>query len=86
MRLKTKTILSALKSGYYILKMIGHLLTAWLTLGWKVRKARRSFEKQLVNVGMPREDAEQLSRVYSELKDQMLSSVKGAIVNSRKSS
>ena len=84
--MKTKTIVIVLKSGYYILKTIRHLLTAWLTLGWKVRKARRSFEKQLINVGMPREDAEQLSRVYSELKDQMLSTVKGAIANSRKSS
>jgi hypothetical protein len=84
--LKTKTIISVLKSGYYILKTIGHLLTAWLTLGWKVRKARRSFEKQLINAGMPREDAEQLSMVYSELKDQLLSTVKGAIANSRKSS
>lgn len=84
--MKTKTIISVLKSGYYILKTIGHLLTAWLTLGWKVRKARRSFEKQLINAGMPREDAEQLSMVYSELKDQLLSTVKGAIANSRKSS
>jgi hypothetical protein len=84
--LKKNTIITVFKSGYYILKMSGHLLTAWLTLGWKVRKARRSFEKQLVNAGMLREDAEQLSRVYSELKDQMLSTVKVAIANSRKSS
>jgi hypothetical protein len=86
MRLKARTILSVLKSGYYILKTGGHLLTAWLTLGWKVRSARRTFEKQLVNVGMPREDAERLSRVYSEFKDQMLSIVKSAITSSRKPS
>jgi hypothetical protein len=84
--LKTRTILSVLKSGYYILKASGHLLTAWLTIGWKVRRTRRAFEKQLINVGMPRKDAERLSTVYSELKDQMLNTVKGAIANSRKSS
>jgi len=82
--LKAKTIVTVLKGSYYILKMSGSLLTAWLTLGWHVRRARKSFEKQLIKGGMAREDAEQISEVYSDLKDQMMGAVKGAISNARK--
>jgi len=75
---------TVIKGSYYILKMSGSLLLAWLTLGWHVRRARKSFEKQLINGGMAREDAEQISEVYSDLKDQMIRAVKGAISNVRK--
>lgn len=83
--MKASTIATVLKGSYYILKMSGSLLSAWLTLGWRVGRARRSFEKQLVKGGMTREDARQVSEVYSELKDQMMSTVKGAISSARKS-
>jgi len=82
--LKIKTIVTVIKGSYYILKMAGSLLTAWLTLGWRVRRARKSFEKQLIKGGMAREDAKQISKVYSDLKDQMMGAVKGAISNTRK--
>jgi hypothetical protein len=85
-KLKAKTVATVLKGSYYILKMSGSLLSAWLTLGWRVGRARRSFENQLVQGGMTKEDARQISEVYSELKDQMMSTVKGAISNARKSS
>ncbi len=84
--MKAKTIATVLKGSYYILKMSGGLLSAWLTLGWRVGRARRSFEKQLVKGGMASEDAKQVSEVYSDLKDQMMDTVKGAISNARKSS
>gem|GEM_PF-414063 len=84
--MKAKTIATVLKGSYYILKMSSGLLSAWLTLGWRVGRARRSFENQLVKGGMAREDARQVGEVYSELKDQMMSTVKGAISNARKSS
>ena len=48
--MKIKTIIIVLKSGYYLLKIGGSLLTAWFTLGWKARKARKSFENQLKKV------------------------------------
>ena len=83
--MKASTIATVLKGICYILKMSGSLLSAWLTLGWRVGRARRSFEKQLVKGGMTREDARQVSEVYSELKDQMMSTVKGAISSARKS-
>ena len=76
--MKAKTVVTVLKGSYYILKMSGSLLTAWLTLGWHVRRARKSFEKQLIKGGMAREDAEQISEVYSDFKDQMMGAVKGA--------
>ena len=76
--MKAKTVVTVLKGSYYILKMSGSLLTAWLTLGWHVRKARKSFEKQLIKGGMTKEDAEQISEVYSDFKDQMMGAVKGA--------
>ncbi len=78
--------MTVLKGSYYIVKMSGSLLSAWLTLGWRVGRARRSFEKQLVKGGMASEDAKQVSEVYSDLKDQMMDTVKGAISNARKSS
>ena len=41
----------------------------YLTLGWRVRKARRAFEKQLISQGMSKEDAKRLSACYNELKN-----------------
>jgi hypothetical protein len=41
----------------------------YLTLGWRVRKARRAFEKQLIFQGMSKEDAKRLSGCYNELKN-----------------
>jgi hypothetical protein len=76
--------MTVLKGGYYILKTAGSLLRAWLTLGWKVRGARKSFEKQLISGGMSKEDAKELSQFYTVLKDQMLGTVKEAITESRK--
>jgi hypothetical protein len=82
--LKAKIIVTILKGSYYILKMSGSLLTTWLTLGWHVRRTRKSFEKQLIIGGIAKEDAKQMSKVYSDLKDQMMVVVKGAISNVRK--
>jgi hypothetical protein len=46
-----------------------------MTLGWKVRKAKKAFESELVRQGMKKEDAERLSRHIVKLKDQMMSSL-----------
>jgi len=45
------------------------LFWMYLTLGWRVRKARTAFEKQLVSQGMSREDAKRLGTCYNELKN-----------------
>ena len=47
------------------------LFWIYLTLGWRVRKARRAFEKQLVSQGMSKEDAKRLGACYNELKNSL---------------
>jgi len=56
----------------------------WLTLGWNVRKARKAFEKELVNQGMAKGDAKRLSAQYSKLKNVLINNVKGSIVETTK--
>ncbi|NLE04288.1 MAG: hypothetical protein GX638_05720 [Crenarchaeota archaeon] len=72
-----------------IIKMIPHisilvlsLLWTYLTLGTKVRKTRRAFEKQLTTAGMSEENSKRLSAGYQELKDNLTITVKQAITNS----
>lgn len=57
------------KSTPNLARMGTCLFWMYLTLGWKVRKARRAFEKQLVSQGMSKEDAKRLSVCFSELKN-----------------
>ena len=51
----------------------------WLTLGWKVRKARNAFEKELVKSGMPKEAAEKLAKKYSSVKDKIMKQLWGSV-------
>jgi len=71
-------VLAVLGIAYSILRLVGSLLLAWLTLSWNVRKARRSFEAELRKEGVSKEDARRLSECYSVLKDQMLDTVKSS--------
>jgi hypothetical protein len=48
----------------------------WLTLGWKVRKARKAFEKELIKQGMPEEDAKKLGAQYTLLKNNLMEGLK----------
>lgn len=59
------------------------LFALWLTLGWKVRKARKAFEEQLVRHGMAKKDAERLSAKYAELKDNVQNAFKQSLRNWR---
>jgi hypothetical protein len=67
--MKISTILSA---GLHLSTLILNLIVIWLTLGWKVRKARKAFEKELVKGGMPEEAAKKLGKKYSSVKDQVM--------------
>ena len=58
-----------------IVRIVGSLLVLWVTFGWKVRKTRRAFEKELVRQGMSKEDARKLSVHYKVLKDQLTSAL-----------
>jgi len=73
---KARTVLSILSVSPYIVRLILYLLTAWLTLGWKVRKTRKAFEKELVKQGMSKEDAKRLSAQYKILKNNLSSGLK----------
>ena len=58
------------------------LFWMYLTLGWRVRKARRAFENQLVSQGMSKEDAKRLSACFSELKNSITNMLRrGVTVN-----
>lgn len=49
------------------------LFFIWLTFGWKARKARKTFEKELIASGMPKEYAKRLSKQYMKMKKDMVS-------------
>jgi D-ribose pyranose/furanose isomerase RbsD len=51
----------------------------YVTLGRRVRKTRKAFEKQLMQQGMSKEDAERLSMCYENLKDSITSMLKQGI-------
>jgi hypothetical protein len=58
--------------GLNLSKLVLDLFLIWLTLGWKVRKASKAFEKELVKSGMPKEAAKKLAKKYSSVKDEVM--------------
>jgi len=73
---KTKTALSLLSASPYVVRLFCSLFALWLTLGWRVRKARNAFEKELVKQGMSKEDARKIGARYTILKDELLRGLK----------
>jgi len=55
------------------------LLWMYLTLGRRVRKTRKAFEKQLVQQGMSKQDAKRLSVCFENLKDNITGMLKQGI-------
>lgn len=51
------------------------LFWMYSTLGWRVRKTRRAFEKELVSQGMS-EDARRLSECFNELKNSLTTALR----------
>jgi len=76
---KARTALTLLNASPYIARLLCSLFAAWLTLGWKVRKARKAFEKELIKQGMSKEDAERLGAQYTLLKDDLMRELKAYI-------
>jgi hypothetical protein len=62
-----------------IVNILFDLFVIWVTLGWKVRKARRAFEKQLISQGMAKEDAKRLGAQYVKMKNEIISTIKGSL-------
>lgn len=69
---RIQSVLSIVAS---IVKIAGGLLILWATFGWKVRKTRRAFERELIKQGMSKENARKLSAHYKILKDQLISTL-----------
>jgi hypothetical protein len=51
----------------------------YLTLGRRVSKTRKAFEKQLIRQGMSEEDAKRLSACFEDLKNNLTSVLKQRI-------
>jgi len=76
-----KLITTALRSTPQLAILSLNLTWTYMTLSWKVRRARRAFEKQLVQQGMPKKDAEQLSQFLDDFKDSITTTVKQGLGN-----
>ena len=74
--MKISTIIEA---GLHLSKLVLNLILVWLTLGWKVRRAKKAFEKELVKSGMPRNAAKKLAEKYSSVKDEVMKQLWGSI-------
>lgn len=72
-------ISTVIKSGLHLSLLGLNLAFIWLTLGWKVRKARKAFERELVKGGMPKEDAKKLGEKYSSVKDEVMKQIWGSV-------
>ena len=67
------------KSIPHLAIVVLNLLWMYVTLGRRVHKTRKAFEKQLMQQGMSKEDAERLSMCYEDLKDGITSMLKQGI-------
>jgi len=72
-------VASLIKESPYLARMGFDLVYTYLTLGSRVKKARRAFEEQLVLAGMAKEDAERLSSNFEQLKNSITSMLKEGI-------
>jgi hypothetical protein len=71
-------ISSIISITLHAIRLLLSLFALWLSFGWKVRRARKAFEKELVNAGMAKKEAKRLSAWYSKLKDDIIQAVKSS--------
>jgi len=72
-------IISILQIAYFIFRIILCLLLSWISMRWKVRRARRAFEEEAVKHGISREEARRLSEVFTALERQLRDAVKASL-------
>ena len=70
---------AVIKSSPYLARMSLSLLWMYLTLGRKVSKTRKAFEKQLIQQGISKEDAKRLSACFEDLKNSFTDMLKQGI-------
>ncbi len=71
---------TVIKSFPHLVLMTLSLLWMYLTLGRRVRKTRKAFEKQLIQQGMSKEDAKRLSVCFEDLKNSFTGMLKQGII------
>jgi hypothetical protein len=74
-------VAALIKESPYLARMGFDLLYTYLTLGSRVKKARRAFEEQLVLAGMAKDDAERLSANFELIKSSITSMLKEGIAH-----
>jgi len=67
------------KSIPHLAIVVLNLLWVYVTLGRRVHKTRRAFEKQLMQQGMSKQDAQRLSACYEDLKNNIAGMLKQGI-------
>lgn len=72
-------VTTVFKSIPHVAIVVLNLLWVYVTLGRRVRKTRRAFEKQLMQQGMSKQDAQRLSACYEDLKNNITGIVKQGI-------
>jgi hypothetical protein len=72
---------TVIKSFPHLVLMVLSLLWMYLTLGRKVHKTRKAFEKQLMQQGMSKQDAQRLSACFEDLKDNITGMLKQGIAS-----
>jgi hypothetical protein len=73
-------VTTVVKSTPYLARMSLSLFWMYLTLGSRVRKTRKAFEKQLMQQGMSKEDAKRLSACFEELKNNITGTIRQGMV------
>jgi hypothetical protein len=71
------------KSIPHLAIVVLNLLWMYVTLGRRVRKTRRAFEKQLMQQGMSKQDAQRLSACFEDLKNNVTGMLKEGITTMR---
>lgn len=78
--MKLRSIISIILQ---VTRLLLILLVLWLSFDWKVRKARKAFEKELVKAGIAKRDAKKLSAWFSKLEKEIKQAVKTPLLAQR---
>jgi hypothetical protein len=73
---------TVLKSSPYLARMSLDLFWVYITLGSRVRKTRKAFERQLIMEGMSKADAKRLSACFEDLKNNITGMLKQGVTGS----
>jgi hypothetical protein len=73
---------TVLKSSPYLARISLDLFWVYITLGSRVRKTRKAFERQLIMEGMSKADAKRLSACFEDLKNNITGMLKQGVTGS----